>query len=63
MFEARKPQQASYIADSGIGSHTSSPGGHNASGYESENIQNAGEFMRGIYAFDSSLEGSAYSAI
>ncbi len=63
MFEARQPQQTAYISSSGVGSHTSSPGGHNAIAYESENAQNAGEFMQGIFAFDNSFEGSAYSAI
>jgi hypothetical protein len=63
MFEARNPQQSSYIASSGIGSHNTSPGGHDANIYQSENAQNAGEFMRGIFAFDNSFEGSAYSAL
>ena len=63
MFEAREPQQSSYITNSQLGSHTISPGGHNAITYESENAQNAGEFMRGIFAFDNSFEGSAYSAL
>lgn len=63
MFEQRVPQQSSYIASSGIGSHNSSPGGHNAIGYASENAQNAGEFMNGVYAFDTSFEGTSYSAL
>jgi hypothetical protein len=63
MFEARQPQQQNYIASSGIGSQHSSPGNHDAIGYTNENAQNAGEFMNGIYAFDNSFEGSAYSAL
>ena len=63
MFEPRTSQQSSYISSSGICSYNSSPGGHNAIGYASENAQNAGEFMNGVFAFDTSFEGSAYSAI
>jgi FtsZ-interacting cell division protein ZipA len=63
MFEARAPQQTSYIPSSGVGSHNSSPGAHDAIAYDNENAQNAGEFMQGIFAFDNSFEGSAYSAI
>jgi hypothetical protein len=63
MFEPRVQQQSSYIASSGIGSHNSSPGGNYAIGYASENAQNAGEFMNGVFAFDTSFEGSAYSAL
>lgn len=63
MFEARGPQQSNYISSSGIGDHNSSPGGHDAIGYVNENAQNAGEFMQGIFAFDNSFEGTAYSAI
>jgi len=63
MFEARAPQQSGYIAPSGVGSHNSSPGGNDAIAYDNENAQNAGEFMQGIFAFDNSFEGSAYSAL
>jgi hypothetical protein len=62
-FEMRQPMSDGYIAASGMGSHVSSPGGHQAVGYSSETAQNAGEFMKGIFAFDGSMEGTAYSAL
>ena len=62
-FEMRAPATDGYIAASGMGSHVSSPGGHSAVGYSSETAQNAGEFMKGIFAFDGSMEGTAYSAL
>jgi len=62
-FEMRAPATDGYIAASGMGSHVSSPGGNSAIGYSSETAQNAGEFMKGIFAFDGSVEGTAYSAL
>jgi hypothetical protein len=62
-FEMRAPPSDGYIAASGMGSHVSSPGGNSAVGYSSETAQNAGEFMKGIFAFDGSVEGTAYSAL
>ena len=62
-FEMRAPATDGYIAASGMGSHVSSPGGNTAIGYSSETAQNAGEFMKGIFAFDGSMEGTAYSAL
>jgi hypothetical protein len=62
-FEMRAPATDGYIAASGMGSHVSSPGGNSAIGYSSETAQNAGEFMKGIFAFDGSMEGTAYSAL
>jgi hypothetical protein len=62
-FEMRAPATDGYIAASGMGSHVSSPGGNSAVGYSSETAQNAGEFMKGIFAFDGSVEGTAYSAL
>lgn len=62
-FEMRAPATDGYIAASGMGSHVSSPGGNSAVGYSSETAQNAGEFMKGIFAFDGSMEGTAYSAL
>ena len=62
-FEMRGAASDGYIAASGMGSHVSSPGGNSAVGYSSETAQNAGEFMKGIFAFDGSMEGTAYSAL
>ena len=62
-FEMRSAPRNDYIAESGLGSHVSSPGGNSAIGYSSETAQNAGEFMKGIFAFDGSMEGTAYSAL
>jgi len=62
-FEMRSAPSDGYIAASGMGSAASSPGGNSAIGYSSETAQNAGEFMKGIFAFDGSMEGTAYSAL
>jgi hypothetical protein len=63
MFEIRPAPISETIVSSGMGSSISSPGGNSAIGYSREPAQNAGEFMKGIYAFDGSMEGTAYSAL
>jgi hypothetical protein len=63
VFERRPAATDGSLVASGLGSHISSPGGNSAIGYSSETAQNAGEFMKGIFAFDGSMEGTAYSAL
>lgn len=49
--------------EAGIASEYSSPGGNRAVGYSKEMVQNGGEWMRGIDAFDMSDSGIAYSML
>jgi hypothetical protein len=57
MMEQRPRAGIAGIVPSGLGSEQSRPGGHNAAGYSPEMVQNAGEFMNGIAAFDGSDGG------
>lgn len=57
MMEQRPRAGIAGIVPSGLGSERSHPGGHNAVGYSPEMVQNAGEFMNGISAFDGSDVG------
>jgi hypothetical protein len=57
MMEQRPRAGIAGIVPSGLGSEQSRPGGHNAAGYSPEMVQNAGEFMNGIAAFDGSDAG------
>lgn len=57
MMEQRPRAGIAGIVPSGLGSERSHPGGHNAAGYSPEMVQNAGEFMNGISAFDGSDGG------
>jgi hypothetical protein len=60
MMERRpKPQMPSTAT--GIASERSSPGGNNAQGYSREMVQNGGDFMGAVLAFDGSEVGTAYS--
>lgn len=47
----------------GVVSSRSSPGGNNAQGYSTEMVQNGGDFMGAILAYDGSEVGPAYSLI
>jgi len=47
----------------GLTSSRSSPGGNNAQGYSTEMVQNGGDFMGAILAYDGSEVGPAYSLI
>jgi hypothetical protein len=63
MIERRpKPTMAGAVG-SGIASHRSSPGANNAQGYSTEMVQNGGDFMGAVLAFDGSEVGNAYSLI
>ena len=63
MIERRpKPTMAGAVA-SGLASARSSPGGNNAQGYSSEMVQNGGDFMGAVLAFDGSEVGTSYSLL
>jgi len=63
MIERRpKPTMAGAVG-SGIASQRSSPGANNAQGYSTEMVQNGGDFMGAVLAFDGSEVGNAYSLI
>jgi len=47
----------------GVAASRSSPGGNNAQGYSTEMVQNGGDFMGAILAYDGSEVGPAYSLI
>lgn len=47
----------------GVASELSAPGANNAQGYSSEMIQNGGNFMGAVLAFDGSEVGNAYSLL
>lgn len=63
MIEARPGASMAYVPASGLGSEASGPGGNDAGGYSPEMMQNGGQWMSGITAFDSTEEGTAYSLI
>jgi len=63
MIERRPAPSMRGAVDSGIASHRSSPGENNAQGYSTEMVQNGGDFMGSVLAFDMSEVGSAYSLL
>jgi hypothetical protein len=63
MIERRAPPSMRGAVGSGIASQRSSPGANNAQGYETEMVQNGGDFMGEVLAFDMSEVGSAYSLL
>ena len=63
MIERRPAPSMRGAVDSGIASHRSSPGENNAQGYSTEMVQNGGDFMGSVLAFDTSEVGSAYSLL
>jgi hypothetical protein len=63
MIERRAPPSMRGAVASGLASQRSSPGAHNAQGYETEMVQNGGDFMGQVLAFDMSEVGSAYSLL
>lgn len=64
MIEHRvQPPSIQRIVPAGLGSEVSSPGLNNADGYAPEMIQNGGQFMPNVLAFDKSTLNSAYSMI
>lgn len=64
LFEARPGMTMGGAVESGVAGAYSSPGGHRAAGYSPELIQNGGMSQDGgILAFDSSMEGGAYSML
>jgi len=58
----KRPKRALQTAP-GLTSSRSSPGGNNAQGYSTEMVQNGGDFMGAILAYDGSEVGPAYSLI
>lgn len=63
MIERRPAAGMAGVIPSGLGSANSHSGGHNPQMYTPEMAQNGGEFMGGIYAFDTSENGIGYSLI
>lgn len=63
MIEAHPPMTNDSISSSGLGGGLTSPGPHNISAYRTEMIQNGAEIMEGIFAYDSTVEGSGYSML
>ena len=63
MMEPHPQRGMNSVVPSGLGSEASSPGGNDASGYNPEMLQNSGEFMKGIHAFDGSDNGVGYSML
>jgi hypothetical protein len=63
MIERRPAPSMRGAVESGIASHRSSPGENNAQGYSTEMVQNGGDFMGSVLAFDMSEVGSAYSLL
>jgi hypothetical protein len=64
LFEARPGMTLGGAVESGTAGVYSSPGGHRAVGYSPEHLQNGGMTQDGgILAFDSSMEGGAYSML
>jgi hypothetical protein len=58
----RRPKRLPPTAP-GVAASRSSPGGNNAQGYSTEMVQNGGDFMGAILAYDGSEVGPAYSLI
>jgi len=63
MIEHRQRPGVGKIVSSGLGSEHSSPGPHNAAGYSPEMLQNGGDFMQGVGAFDGAEMNSSFSMI
>lgn len=63
MIEHRQKPGVGKIVSSGLGSEQSSPGPHNSSGYSPEMLQNGGDFMSGVGAFDGTEMNSSFSMI
>jgi len=63
MIEHRQRPGVGKIVSSGLGSERSSPGPHNAVGYSPEMLQNGGDFMQGVGAFDGAEMNSSFSMI
>ena len=63
MIERRAPPSMRGAVASGLASQRSSPGANNAQGYETEMVQNGGDFMGQVLAFDMSEVGPAYSLL
>lgn len=61
MIEQHPGMGMGSVVASGLGSEYSSPGGHRAAGYAPEMVQNSGEYMEGITAYDTSDSGAGYS--
>lgn len=63
MIESHPPMTTDNITASGLGGGMTSPGPHNISAYRTEMSQNGAEVMEGIFAYDSTAEGSGYSML
>jgi len=63
MIEQRQRPGVGRIVSSGLGSERSSPGPHNAVGYSPEMVQNGGDFMTGVEAFDGAEMNSSFSMV
>jgi hypothetical protein len=63
MIETHPRTGMDRVVESGLGSHNTSVGPHNAAVYQTEMAQNGAEVMDGIFAYDGTAEGSGYSLI
>lgn len=63
MIEAHPPMTTENITASGLGGGMTAPGPHNISAYRTEMTQNGAEVMEGIFAYDSTAEGTGYSML
>lgn len=63
MIEAHPPMTNESITASGLGGGMTAPGPHNISAYRTEMTQNGAEMLEGIFAYDSTAEGSGYSML
>jgi hypothetical protein len=63
MIERRPAATMAGAVKAGVASSRSAPGGNNAQGYSTEMVQNGGDFMGAVLAFDGSEVGNAYSLL
>lgn len=63
MIERRPAAGMAGVIPSGLGSETSNNGGNRPQMYTPEMAQNGGEFMSGIFAYDTSENGIGYSLV
>ena len=63
MFESHPQRGMGQAVSSGLASEHSNPGRNRPSVYSPEMIQNAGEFMQGVSAFDGSEVGTGFSSL
>jgi hypothetical protein len=63
MIERHPGVRLGNVVEAGLGSERSYNGSHDATGYAPEMIQNGGEWMKGVSAFDVSDNGTGFSMV